>query len=193
MRVTSHRLGVAVLIVVFGLLLSGCGEKKPPAVTPAPPPPAPEPAPAPAPPPQEPAQAGQWEAATPSPAVLTPEQLNRMGVLRTIFFDYDKSEIRSDQRSTLQANAQWLRENANVKILVEGHCDERGTREYNVALGDRRAAAAMDYLSSLGIPRARIETISYGEERPAVDGHNETAWSRNRRAELKIVAVSDNP
>ena len=116
-----------------------------------------------------------------------------MGVLSTIYFDYDKSDIRADQRPTLQANAQWLRENQTAKILVEGNCDERGTREYNMALGNRRAAATMEYLVSLGVEAGRVEIISYGEERPVGQGTDEAAWARNRRADFKVIATSDTP
>ena len=188
MRATLHRVSLALLIVSIGLL-PACSSQEPPATEPEPDAPAPAPAPRPA--PEEPAEAGEWEAADPTPEALTPEQLNRMGVLRVIYFDYDKSEIRTDQRSTLQTNAQWLRDNRQVKILIEGHCDERGTREYNMALGERRSSATMQYLMSLGVPRDRIEVISYGEEQPVAMGEDESAWSRNRRAEFKVVSTAN--
>lgn len=181
--------------VVFVLLLAvaalpACSEQKPPIRRPAPEP-TPEPTMTEAPAetgPSEPAAAGEWEAAEPTEEVLTPEEINRMGVLKAIYFDYDRSEIRADQRPVLQANANWLRQHSEVSILIEGHCDERGTREYNLALGDRRADAARDYLVSLGISAARIDTVSYGEERPVAQGHGEAAWSQNRRSEFVVVA-----
>jgi len=96
-------------------------------------------------------------------------------------FDFDKSEIRSSDASTLNDQAAWLKRYPNVTIVVEGHCDERGTREYNLALGERRANAVKEYLASRGISANRIDTISYGKERPAVLGSNESAWQQNRR------------
>lgn len=99
-----------------------------------------------------------------------------------VFFAYDSSVLSSESQGTLERQATWLRSNADKGIVVEGHCDERGTREYNLALGERRAAAAKSYLVSLGIPSGRISTVSYGKERPAVLGSNESAWAQNRRA-----------
>ncbi|MFA6011859.1 MAG: peptidoglycan-associated lipoprotein Pal [Desulfobacteraceae bacterium] len=99
-----------------------------------------------------------------------------------IYFDYDSSDILSSETAALEAKAQWLKANPNVKTTIEGHCDERGTSEYNLALGDRRAARAKSFLEKLGISGSRMETVSYGEEKPAVPDHNEDAWSKNRRA-----------
>ena len=177
------------LLILSVLLVPACSTQAPPAPTPAPaaPPPAPAPAPAPVPEPADPA--GDWEAAEEAPRVLSAAEINQMGVLQKIYFDYDKAEVRTDQRATLQSNATWLRENTNVKIVIEGHADDRGTREYNLALGDRRSNATKDYLISLGINQSRIEMISYGEERPAETGEHEQAWARNRRAEFVVVAV----
>ena len=99
-----------------------------------------------------------------------------------VFFDLDKSDLKPEARRTLERQAAWLKQYGNVTVTLEGHCDERGTREYNLALGDRRAKAASNYLVSLGIAATRIKTISYGKERPAVLGSNEAAWSQNRRS-----------
>ena len=99
-----------------------------------------------------------------------------------VFFDYDSSKLSADARATLSAQAAFLSANPAVTITVEGHCDERGTREYNLALGDRRATAARDYLVAQGIDAARIKTISYGKERPSFIGSNPYAYSKNRRA-----------
>jgi peptidoglycan-associated lipoprotein len=99
-----------------------------------------------------------------------------------VFFDLDKSDLKPEARRTLERQAAWLKQYGNVSVTIEGHCDERGTREYNLALGDRRAKAASNYLVSLGIAANRIRTISYGKERPAVLGSNEAAWSQNRRS-----------
>jgi peptidoglycan-associated lipoprotein len=98
-----------------------------------------------------------------------------------VFFDYDKSVIKPEGRTTLQRQADWLKKYGNFTVTIEGHCDERGTREYNLALGERRATATRNALVALGIPANRIKTISYGKERPAVLGSNEAAWAQNRR------------
>ena len=98
-----------------------------------------------------------------------------------VLFDTAKSDVTPDGRATLEKQAAWLKKYPTVKISVEGHCDERGTREYNLALGERRATAVKNYLVALGIPAARVQTISYGKERPAVVGSTDQAWSQNRR------------
>ena len=99
-----------------------------------------------------------------------------------VFFDTDSSTVREDGRQTLNRQAEWLKKYGNYQITVEGHCDERGTREYNLALGERRANAARQYLIAQGIPASRLKTVSYGKERPDPVGSDEAAWSRNRRA-----------
>ena len=104
-----------------------------------------------------------------------------------IFFDFDKSELKPAARAVLEKKAGWLRANPQYKLRIEGHCDERGTVEYNLALGERRAKAAMKYLSALGISADRMTTVSYGEERPADPGKNEAAWAKNRRDEFKLA------
>lgn len=106
--------------------------------------------------------------------------------LKTAYFDYNKSALRKDSKAALKENAEYLKDNVNLEILIEGYCDERGTIEYNMVLGQRRASAVRNYLGKLGISRGRISTISYGEERPVDYGHNEAAWSKNRRAEIKV-------
>ncbi len=98
-----------------------------------------------------------------------------------IFFAFDRSDLNANSRATLEKLASWLTTYQNVTITIEGHCDERGTREYNLALGERRADAARDYLVALGVDGGRLSTISYGKERPAVLGSNEEAWAQNRR------------
>ncbi len=105
-----------------------------------------------------------------------------------VFFAFDSSELSAEARASLEKQAAWMKKFGGVRVVVEGHCDERGTREYNLALGERRANAAKDYLVALGVNPARVKTISYGKERPAALGHNETAWAQNRRA----VTVVDN-
>jgi len=138
-------------------------------------------APAPAPAPAAPATAAP--ATPPRPAEFA-ENAN----LRDIFFDFDKYDIRPDDAKTLDANAGWLKANANNLVLIEGHADERGTNEYNLALGERRAKATMNYLVSQGIQANRITIISYGEERPVCTESNEACWQRNRRAHFLTKA-----
>lgn len=114
--------------------------------------------------------------------------LNARGYLEDVFFETDSYVIGPSSRDHLAANASWLSTYPSIVILIEGHCDERNTREYNLALGERRASAVRDYLVFLGIDPERIRTISYGEERPFATGHSESAWSQNRRAHFVITA-----
>lgn len=116
------------------------------------------------------------------------EELNKAGYLKDTFFDTDKSELKPDARDILAADASWLKGHPTVKILIEGHCDERNTEDYNLALGWRRANNAKAYLVMLGVPADQIVAISYGEERPFATCHNETCWSQNRRAHFVITA-----
>ncbi len=114
--------------------------------------------------------------------------LNRKGYLKDAFFDYDKAELREDARAALAADAQWLKKYRSAKIMIEGHCDERGTEEYNLALGDRRANAAREYLASLGVPADRIASVSYGKERPFCEQDTESCFQENRRGHFLITA-----
>lgn len=124
---------------------------------------------------------------TPEPVITTtPEPEPERVALEDVFFDFDRAELRSDARDILTANAQMLQRHPETSILIEGHCDERGTNEYNLALGDRRAQTARDFFVRYGIDATRIETISYGEERPFAMGHTENAWALNRRAHFVI-------
>lgn len=107
--------------------------------------------------------------------------------LQIVHFPYDSYTLTNEARSALKANADWIKANPNSRVQVEGHCDERGTNEYNMALGDRRANAAIGYLTKMGVDRSRLEPISYGEERPADGGHDEAAWAANRRAVFVIL------
>lgn len=116
------------------------------------------------------------------------EALNAEGHLKDVLFEYDSAMLSDTMRATLQENADWLSRYPSVRILVEGHCDERGTVEYNLALGEERARAVRDYLQELGIGSGRMRIISYGKEFPLDPSHNEAAWRRNRRAHLEIIA-----
>ena len=109
------------------------------------------------------------------------------GPLKEILFDYDKYDLRADARETLKANAAWLKSNASERVEIEGHCDERGTNEYNLALGAKRAQAAKDFLVTLGIPAQRLSTISYGKELPVCRESTEDCWQKNRRDRFVIM------
>jgi len=103
-----------------------------------------------------------------------------------VYFEFDKATLTPEARESLVKNGQWLRINRDVQIIIEGHCDERGTNEYNLALGDRRAESVKTFLADLGIQSSRVKTISYGEEQPADPSHSESAWAKNRRAHFQI-------
>lgn len=169
-----------VLVVLLGLLVMGfflgckSGTKIKPAVE--------QPAPK-----EEPKQ----EAPAPPPPVKQEEVKKEVPVeikLDPVYFDFDKYFLRNDAKETLNRNGQALKDNPGVKIRIEGNCDERGTVEYNLALGEKRAKAAMDYLVNLGIDQSRITIISYGKEKPLYPGHSEDAWSKNRRDDFVIVS-----
>jgi len=187
----SRRAGFALLILA--LILVGCAKRpqlvqaQAPAPTgaavtePAAPVVSPQPSVsrAPEPPPTSPTPA------VPTPAVPTPppaKEFAEVVALQDIYFDFDRYDIRPDAVSTLAANVDWMKSNPGALILIEGHCDERGTNEYNLALGDRRAKSTMDALVAQGVAADRITIISYGEERPVCAEHTESCWSRNRRA-----------
>ena len=136
---------------------------------------------------------------TPSPTPAPPrvaedvlpssvDEINRRGYLKDAFFELDRSGIEAAQRDALSGDATWLKGHPSVRATIEGHCDERGTSAYNMALGERRAAAAREYLASLGVDTSRLKTISYGKERPFATAHDESAWSQNRRAHFVVTA-----
>lgn len=148
------------------------------AAEPPPPAPAPAPPPAPAPKPEEP---------KPAPPVAAPPRPAPEPVLARIHFDFDKYTITPEAQRVLQGNADYLKRNTGVRVEIEGHCDERGTVEYNLALGENRARAAMQYLLDVGVAADRMRIVSYGKERPLDPRHNEEAWALNRRAEFVAV------
>jgi peptidoglycan-associated lipoprotein len=116
------------------------------------------------------------------------QRLNARGYLQDAFFDYDKSDLREDARAVLAKDAEWLRKYPSTKLLVEGHCDERGTEEYNLALGDRRANATKEYLAAMGVSDARVQTVSFGKDKPFCSADNDQCWQENRRAHFLITA-----
>jgi len=177
-------------LLVAAVVLSGCAKR--PATTqaaaPAPTGSATTTAATPAP---APVQSAPPTAATTTPAPSTTarpavQDFAAVPELADVFFDFDKYDIRPGDAKTLDANANWLKSNPNHLMLIEGHCDERGTNEYNLALGERRAKSTMNYLVSQGVQANRITIISYGEERPQCTEHNEACWAKNRRAHFLV-------
>lgn len=117
---------------------------------------------------------------------IEPGEKGIVGVFSDIYFDYDKSNVREKDYSILNEIGNWLKKNRDVSIMIEGHCDERGSNEYNMALGEARALSTRRYLIGLGIDSGRVYTVSYGEEKPLNPGHNESSWSKNRRAHFLV-------
>jgi len=132
------------------------------------------------------AGAGSGSSGTPSAGRPAPKEFTAIPDLQDVFFDFDKYDIRPPDAKVLDTNASWLKQNANQLLLIEGHCDERGTNEYNLALGERRAKAAMNYLVAQGVQANRITIISYGEERPLCREKSEACWAKNRRAHFLV-------
>ena len=191
MRIRSASATVLTALVVVSLALGGCAPKKPPVARPLPPPPPTTPeAP---PPPAPPAPVAERPVVAPPPVVEDPmasrsiDDLNRDSPMRIVYFGYDSAELSSEARAALDANAGVLKKYPAWTVTIEGHCDERGTAEYNLALGERRAAAAQSYVVALGVPASRVKTVSYGKEFPFDPGHDEAAWARNRRAHFVIT------
>ena len=137
--------------------------------------------------PSPPAQAEAGRQAMPRVDVEV-DEMNRTGYLKDAFFVYNRYDIRADQRDKLEANAEWLKRHAAVTVSVAGPCDERGTSQYNMALGQQRAQAVKDYLVQLGVDASRIQILSYGNERPFALGHDEAAWAQNRRDHFLVTA-----
>ena len=120
------------------------------------------------------------------PGLPSPKEFQETSSLRDVHFEFDRYDIRSQDKSVLDENAKWLKTNGGAQLLIEGHCDERGTNEYNLALGERRAKATRDYLVSAGIDGGRITVISYGEERPLCSDRAEACWAQNRRSHFLV-------
>jgi len=187
-----------IAVAAVSLLAAACAKKN----AAVPPPPAPVPVPAvatakPAPPPAQTAM----KPAPPAPVAQTPQMPNAatraridelLAKIEDAYFDYDKASLRSDALKALQADSAELRDilkdYPSYKLTIEGHCDERGSAEYNMALGDKRAESAKDYLVQVGIPAAQLNVVSYGKQRPVCEEHDEACWQRNRRAHIVAVA-----
>ena len=192
MSVYRRIVGIASLCLALAIGAAACAKKAPAPAPPPPPPPAPTAAPTPpkppAPPPPTPA---------PPPAALsedelfarkTLDQLNSERPLGDVFFDLDQATISGASQGALSTNSNWLKRWASTRIMVEGHCDERGTTEYNLGLGERRANAVKAYLVSLGVPAERITIVSKGKESPFCTTSDETCWQQNRRGHFIITA-----
>ena len=177
---------VLLFVCLMVLLALSAGQKKPKQVAPPPPP--------------QVKEQPKVEKVEQAPVVTKPqlseeeifmskslEEINRETPMMMIHFDYDKYFVRDEAKPVLETNAAWLKKYRTVKILIEGHCDERGTEDYNLALGEKRAKSALDYLVSLGIATDRMKMISYGKSQPLAAGHDEAAWQRNRRAQFTII------
>ncbi len=172
----------AVVIIVIAAGVIACHKTPPPhppqpPAAPATPPPAPPPTPQATPVPDEYSRV----------RALDLDEINRLGLFADVHFDFDRSDIRHDDGAILARDADALRKYEFLTVTVEGHCDERGTVKYNLALGERRARAAMDYLASLGIAPDRLRTVSYGKESPLCTEHAEGCWWRNRRVHLSVT------
>lgn len=167
-----NRLAIT-LTAASALALTACAKKAPEQLPPAPQPTSTAPAPTPTPTGPVPGTQAHFKSV--------------IGTQDTIYFDTDKYDIDSEDAAALRSQAQYLQQYANARATIEGHADERGTRDYNLALGERRANAAKNYLVSLGIPASRVNTVSYGKERPVALGSNEAAWAQNRRAVTVVM------
>ena len=180
-----------VLTLFIAVAIVGCGKKKPPIVQPAPPPATASTPQSAAPPPQrveEPLPVPQQPLSEDAIGNRSLDDLNRDSPLKPVLFALDSAELDDMGRATVQANADILKKYPTWQVTIEGHCDERGTAEYNLALGERRAVAVKTYLVSLGISADRLRTVSYGKEFPFEPAHNEDAWSKNRRGHFVITS-----
>ena len=191
MRRDASKLTIVTVLLI--LTISACGKKQPPVARPMPPPgatantgeiappPPPQPVGEPIPVPPEPV-------AEDAIAGKSLDDLNRDSPLKPLFFELDSADVSAEGQRVLQDNAAIMKRYPAWQITIEGHCDERGTAEYNLALGERRALAAKNYLVSLGVPADKVKTVSYGKEFPFDPGHDDSAWSKNRRAHFVITA-----
>jgi peptidoglycan-associated lipoprotein len=187
---TAARLAAALAIVLFFAFVGACAKKQPPVARPMPPPPAATPAPPAVTPPaalEDPLPVPPEPLFDDSIEGRTLDELNRDSPLEPVFFEFDRGELSAQAQATLRRNADIMKTYSSWVVTVEGHCDERGTAEYNLALGERRALSARTYLVSLGIAPERLRTVSYGKEFPFDPGQNEEAWARNRRAHFVIT------
>lgn len=186
---------LATLVAVFAAItMAACHKKAPPVARPLPPPPPATPTTTPSRPPAPPEPVREPTIVPPEPvrddaiSSASLDDLNKNSPLNPVFFELDSSDLSAAAQKALDADAALLKRYPSWAVTIEGHCDERGTAEYNLALGERRAIAARAYLVSLGIPADRLRTVSYGKEFPFDPGHEEAAWAKNRRAHFVITA-----
>ena len=187
-RITSV---IALLILISAA--GACAKKKPPVARPVAPPPPTAATPTRPPAPPQPVAEPQPVPAEPVPdedtlASKDIDEINRNSPFQPVFFGYDQAEVDEPGQQALNVNAELMKKYGTWIVTIEGHCDERGTAEYNLALGERRALAARNYLVALGIPADRLRTVSYGKEFPFDPGHDESAWSKNRRAHFVVTS-----
>jgi peptidoglycan-associated lipoprotein len=174
---------VLVVAVALGVAFTGCKKNTPPPTPPSPPVAPATPPPAPAPPPETVPQKSEYDTLRETAT----DVIEKMGLLGDIHFEYDRADIRAEDQPILTKNAETLKKFDFLLITIEGHCDERGSVEYNLALGERRAKAAHEYLVSLGVPGDRLKTVSYGKEVPLCQESTEECWARNRRAHFAVT------
>jgi peptidoglycan-associated lipoprotein len=189
----QRRFAVSAALVALLVVVAACAKPKPPVARPtAPPAPAGDPnagrPPAPPEPVAEPTVVPPEPAVEDAIASRDIDEINKNSPFQPVFFLLDQSEVDAASQDVLNANAEILKKDPTWVITIEGHCDERGSAEYNLALGERRALAARNYLVSLGIPADRLRTVSYGKEFPFDPGHDEAAWSKNRRAHFVVTS-----
>ena len=183
------RLSIGILLILAAV---ACGRKQPPIARPTPPPPGTGAAPSRPPAPPQPVSEQPIVPAEPVPedamSGRSLDELNRESPFQPVFFEFNSAEISGQGQQALQNNAALMRKYPSWVVTVEGHCDQRGTAEYNLALGERRALAAKNYLVTLGIPAERLRTVSYGKEFPFDPGQGEASWAKNRRAHFVITS-----
>jgi peptidoglycan-associated lipoprotein len=189
-----RRPSAAVALILLAITIGACAKKQPPVARPVPPPPSPGEAGAAGATPTPPEPIAERPTIPPEPITEDPlsvsdiDKINQNSPFQPVFFAYDSAEIDEAGQQVLAANAQVLKKYAEWVITIEGHADERGTAEYNLALGERRAVAARAYLISLGVPADRLKTVSYGKEFPFDPSHTESAWEKNRRAHFVVTS-----
>jgi peptidoglycan-associated lipoprotein len=186
-----RRVSAWLVTITLAVTMAGCAKKTPPVARPIPPPPGADTGAEPPPAPPEPVRETPVppEPIASDPLVATDiDVINKNSPFQPVFYGFDSAEVDAEGQKVLNANAEILKKYPTWVITIEGHADERGTAEYNLALGERRASAARTYLVSLGIPADRLKTVSYGKEFPFDPGHDEAAWAKNRRAHFVVTS-----
>jgi peptidoglycan-associated lipoprotein len=190
---SRHRLTALFVALALVAGVGACSKKNPPVARPTPPPPDSDLIASKPPLPPEPVAEPAPVSVPPEPTVSSTDMgslddINKKGILQPVFFEFDSAEMSADGQAILSKNAETMKQFPTWVVSIEGHCDERGTAEYNLALGERRALSVRTYLVSLGIAADRLRTVSYGKEFPFDPGHSESSWARNRRANFVVTA-----